>query len=107
MSTPDTHHSPEEDPMTTTENAGTTEATGTTGATAGSTAATTTPATPAPVESGPRVTTIVWGLVIAAIGAGLLAVALGVTFDLELAVIIVIAAAGLALVGGSIFRTRH
>ena len=97
MSTPDVNRSPEEDPMTSTD---TTE-------TAAGTTATTSPAAPAATETGPRVTTIVWGLVIAAIGAGLLAVALGVTFDLELAVIVVIAAAGLALVGGSIFRTRR
>lgn len=57
--------------------------------------------------TGPRVATIVWGLVITAIGAGLLAVALGVAFDLELAVIILIAAAGLALVAGSLIRTRR
>ena len=93
--------SPEEDPMTTTETTASDPSTGTTATTA-------TPEPPATAEnSGPRVTTIVWGLVIAAIGAGLLAVALGVTFDLELAVIIVIAAAGLALVGGSIFRSRR
>lgn len=104
MSTPDINRTPEEDPMTTAEIGvdPTVDTTPITPAEAPVAAPTTTPA-----ETGPRVTTIVWGLVIAAIGAGLLAVALGVTFDLELAVIVLIAAAGLALVGGSLVRGRR
>lgn len=49
-----------------------------------------------------RVGTIVWGLVIAAIGALILAYALDVDVDTELAVIIVTAAAGVLLLGGTI-----
>lgn len=51
---------------------------------------------------GVRVGTVVWGLVLTAIGVGLLAVASGVVFDVELAMIILVAAAGVALLVGSI-----
>lgn len=51
---------------------------------------------------GVRVGTVVWGLVIAAIGVGLLAFASGVTFDVELALIGLVAAAGVALLVGSL-----
>lgn len=54
---------------------------------------------------GVRVGTVVWGLVLAAIGAGILAFALGVVFDVQLAFIIVVAAAGLLLLVGSIATT--
>jgi hypothetical protein len=64
---------------------------------------------PAPVapRRGVRVGTIVWGLVIAAIGVGILAFALDVTFDAQLATIIVIFAAGALLLIGSIATTRR
>lgn len=102
MSTQDfDHRSPEEDPMSTS----TTQVPETPTPVDAPTAVGTTPSEP--VHSGPRITTIVWGLVIAAVGAGLLAVALGVAFDLELAVIILIAGAGVALVLGSIVRSRR
>lgn len=61
----------------------------------------------APRRRGPRVGTIVWGLVIAAIGAFILAYALDVAFDEELAFIIVIAAAGVLLLLGSVVTTRR
>ena len=51
---------------------------------------------------GVRVGTVVWGLVIAAIGVGLLAFASGVVFDVELALIGLVAAAGVALLAGSL-----
>jgi hypothetical protein len=51
---------------------------------------------------GVRVGTVVWGLVIAAVGVGLVAAASGVQFDTELAFIALIAAAGLALLVGSL-----
>lgn len=67
-----------------------------------------TPAPPAPRQDrGPRVGTVVWGLVIAAIGVGLLAVALGVVFDVELAFIVLVAAAGVLLLVGSVFGARR
>lgn len=64
---------------------------------------------PAPVapRRSMRVGTIVWGLVIAAIGVGILAYALDVTFDAQLASIIVIFAAGLLLLVGSIATSRR
>src|SRR5665647_1725345 len=59
---------------------------------------------PGPVapRHGMRVGTIVWGLVIAAIGVGILAYALDVTFDAQPASLIVIFAAGVLLLVGSI-----
>lgn len=70
-----------------------------------------TPSTPAPPDApgrpqrGMRVGTIVWGLVLAAIGAGVLAWAIGLTFDVELAFIVLVAAAGVLLLFGSIATT--
>lgn len=58
-------------------------------------------ASPAPPR-GPRVGTAVWGLVVAAVGVGLLALGLGAEFDVELAVIALVAAAGVALLIGSV-----
>ncbi|MFF2268884.1 hypothetical protein ACFVTZ_11465 [Cellulosimicrobium cellulans] len=57
---------------------------------------------PSPVRRGPRVSTIVWGFVIVAFGVVVLAAALGARVDLGLATIVVLAAAGLTLVVGSI-----
>lgn len=63
------------------------------------------PADPTPVVPARRrlrVGTVVWGLVIAAIGVGLLAWAAGVAIDLQLAMIVLLAVAGTALLVGSI-----
>jgi len=61
------------------------------------------PAEPvAPARRRLRVGTVVWGLVIAAIGVGLLAWAAGVAIDLQLAMIVLLAVAGTALLVGSI-----
>jgi len=49
-----------------------------------------------------RVGTTVWGLVVVAIGLGLLAFAAGAEFDVQLAAIGLIAAAGVALLVGSV-----
>ena len=55
-----------------------------------------------------RVGTVVWGLVIAAIGVGVVATAAGAVFDLQLALIALLAVAGVAMLGGSIAVTaRH
>ncbi|WP_255491627.1 MULTISPECIES: hypothetical protein [unclassified Actinotalea] len=56
---------------------------------------------------GIRVGTVVWGLVVAAVGLGLVAFASGVWFDLELALIILVAAAGVALLVGSLLTGRR
>ncbi|WP_019136418.1 hypothetical protein [Cellulomonas massiliensis] len=61
-------------------------------------------AAPAPAEHRPtlRVGTVVWGLVLAAIGVGVLAWAGGASIDLQLATIVLLAAAGTALLVGSL-----
>lgn len=51
---------------------------------------------------GPRVGTIVWGFVVLAFGAAVLATALGAQVDLGLAAIVVLAVAGVTLVVGSV-----
>ncbi|WP_069388239.1 hypothetical protein [Cellulosimicrobium cellulans] len=51
---------------------------------------------------GPRVGTIVWGFVVLAFGAAVLATALGAHVDLGLAAIVVLAVAGVTLVVGSV-----
>ncbi|NDO88843.1 hypothetical protein [Cellulosimicrobium composti] len=60
------------------------------------------PVSPLAARRGPRVATIVWGFVIVAFGAVVLAGALGARVDLGLASIVVLAAAGVTLVVGSI-----
>jgi hypothetical protein len=55
-----------------------------------------------PVSRTLRVGTVVWGLIIAIIGAGLVSVAGGARFDLELVLIGLLALAGVALVVGSL-----
>jgi hypothetical protein len=65
---------------------------------------------PAPAASTPpagarprlRVGTTVWGLVVVAVGLGLIAIAAGAVFDVQLATIVLIAAAGVALLVGSL-----
>jgi len=58
----------------------------------------------APAEHRPslRVGTVVWGLVLAAIGVGVIAWAGGASIDLQLATIVLLAAAGVALLVGSL-----
>lgn len=57
--------------------------------------------TPAPLREA-RVGTVVWGLVLIAIAAGVVAIAQGFTIDAELALIIGLGAAGLLLLAGSL-----
>ncbi|GAA2719631.1 hypothetical protein CAE01nite_06840 [Cellulomonas aerilata] len=84
----------------------------TAGATTATTATPTTPTTAAdrPVDRSLRVGTVVWGLIIAIIGVGFIAVAAGARFDVELVLIGLLALAGVALVAGSMavsLRRRH
>lgn len=66
------------------------------------------PASPAAApRRGVRVGTVVWGLVVVALALGLTAIANGVVFDVELAVIVLVAAAGLALLVGSVAGARR
>ncbi|MGW2091627.1 hypothetical protein [Promicromonospora sukumoe] len=62
------------------------------------------PAQAAP-KRGPRVGTAVWGLVVIAVGLGILAVAAGVVFDLGVALIVLLGAAGVILVAGSVISS--
>lgn len=59
------------------------------------------PADQAPVRR-PRVGTAVWGLIVIAVGLGILAVAAGVMFDLGVALIVLLGVAGVILVVGSV-----
>jgi heme A synthase len=66
-------------------------------------------ATPEPPRTL-RVGTVVWGLVVMAVGVGLLSVAWGAHLDTELAFIVLLGAAGVALLVGSLVgmrRSRH
>lgn len=61
------------------------------------------PAEPQPAaRPTPRVATVVWGLVLALIGAGVITAAAGYELDVELAAIALLALAGVGLVVGSI-----
>ncbi len=53
-------------------------------------------------ERGPRVGTVVWGLVLAVLGVGVLAWAGGRRIDVDVAAIVLVAGAGVALLIGSI-----
>ncbi|MFJ3403608.1 hypothetical protein [Promicromonospora sp. NPDC090134] len=63
------------------------------------------PAAPAAPKRGPRVGTAVWGLIVIAVGLGILAVAAGVVFDLGVALIVLLGAAGVILVAGSVISS--
>lgn len=54
-----------------------------------------------------RVGTVVWGLVLAAIGVGVLAWAGGASIDVQLATIVLLAAAGTALLVGSLVSSAR
>ena len=56
----------------------------------------------APSRPPARVSTVVWGLIILVVGVGVVARALGADFDNQLALIVLLAAAGVALVATSI-----
>lgn len=60
------------------------------------------PAAQAATKRGPRVGTAVWGLIVIAVGLGILAVSAGVVFDLGVALIVLLGAAGVILVVGSV-----
>lgn len=56
----------------------------------------------APERRGARMGTVVWGILLAAIGAGIVARGLDVGFDVELALIVVLCVMGGALLVGSV-----
>jgi hypothetical protein len=53
-------------------------------------------------DQAPRVGTIVWGLIVALVGLSVLALSVGWTVDIGLAVIILLIAGGFALVIGAL-----
>lgn len=55
----------------------------------------------------PRVATVVWGLVVLAVALGLMALGNGLVFDVQLAVILLVAGAGVALLVGSLLGARR
>lgn len=56
----------------------------------------------APTRPHLRVGTVVWGLIVAVIGVGVVALASGAEIDVELALIVLLGLAGVGLLGGSI-----
>jgi hypothetical protein len=89
-------------------------------ATPGATAPASAPAQPQPTQAqpvqqaqpakattkrGPRVGTAVWGLIVIAVGLGILAVSAGVMFDVGVALILLLGAAGVILVVGSVISS--
>lgn len=71
--------------------------------------ATAAPSAPAPSATSrrPRVATVVWGLVVLAVALGLMALGNGLVFDVQLAVILLVAGAGVALLVGSLIGARR
>lgn len=61
--------------------------------------------TKAATRRGPRVGTAVWGLIVIAVGLGILAVSAGVMFDVGVALILLLGAAGVILVVGSVISS--
>jgi hypothetical protein len=61
--------------------------------------------TQATTKRGPRVGTAVWGLIVIAVGLGILAVSAGVMFDVGVALILLLGAAGVILVVGSVISS--
>lgn len=51
----------------------------------------------APHPTGPRVGTIVWGVILLLLGLGVIAVGVGITVDLQAALIALLALAGVGL----------
>ncbi|MBB2922636.1 hypothetical protein [Cellulomonas cellasea] len=59
------------------------------------------------VRRGVRVGTFVWGLVIVAVGIGVLALSAGYELDVELALIVLLGVAGAAMLVGSLLKGRR
>ena len=52
-----------------------------------------------------RFTTITWGLILLGIGVAIMTLTAGYIFDTQLALIVVLAVAGITLLGGSLVRS--
>lgn len=57
------------------------------------------------VSNRVRFTTITWGLILLGVGVAIMTLATGYIFDTQLALIVVLAVAGITLLGGSIVRS--
>lgn len=57
------------------------------------------------VSTKVRFTTITWGLILLSIGVAIMTLSAGYIFDTQLALIVVLAVAGITLLGGSIVRS--
>ena len=55
-------------------------------------------------RAGVRVGTVVWGLIVALVGAGVVLVAAGYTIDVQLAAIVLLIAGGVGLILGPLFQ---
>ncbi|NKY07624.1 hypothetical protein HF998_11670, partial [Cellulomonas hominis] len=62
---------------------------------------------PLPEDHGPRSATVVWGLIVTAVGIGILAVAAGARIDVQLALIVLLAGGGVALLVGSVLTAAR
>ena len=106
MSTVDDDHSTGTDTDTSTGTS-TADATRTATAPHGASSTMAGPAAEPPARPRIRSNTVVWGLVLAAIGVGLLAAAAGLEFDVQLALIVLIGLAGVALLVSSLTSARR
>lgn len=52
-----------------------------------------------------RFTTITWGLILLSLGVAMMTLSAGYIFDTQLALIVVLAVAGITLLGGSLVRS--
>lgn len=64
------------------------------------------PTPPPAAPTGPRTGTIVWGVVLALLGLGCLAIGYGLRVDLQLSLIVVLAVGGIALLIKALVPTR-
>jgi hypothetical protein len=61
----------------------------------------------ATAPSGPRVGTVVWGLVLALVGIGVTAIGAGAALDVQAALIALLVVAGTALLVGAVVTARR
>ncbi|WP_448630178.1 hypothetical protein [Cellulomonas soli] len=62
---------------------------------------------PTPTRPRLRIATVVWGLIVAALGVGVLIYAAGYTLDAQLALIVLLTVAGVTLLVGSLLGNRR
>lgn len=57
-------------------------------------------------ETGPRTGTIVWGVILALLGLGVIGIGLGLRVDLQLALIVLLAVGGVGLLLKAVLPSR-